>query len=328
MAAAPIEFGLYVPQLGFEWRDVLERAQLAEELGFTSVWLMDHLYPPELPDVASFEAWTAATALLAHSTRLRVGHLVLSSTMRHPALLAKMATSLDVISGGRLDFGLGSGSYEPEHRRAGIEWGTLRERSEQLAEALEIVTSMFANRTTTFSGAHYRITDLPNVPSPAQRPRPPIHVGGAGERCTLPLVARYADVWNCPTYALGALDAKRAVLRDECARIGRDPADVRVSLEAVLALVETRADLDDALRVAERRFGGPGWGLHEGGYIGTPDDIVTRIRDHAALGVTLFVFFTHDRAAPETLRLFAERVMPAFRNDDRNQSQASTREER
>src|SRR5712691_4213109 len=94
MTGAPIEFGVYIPQVGFDWHEICERALLAEELGFTSVWFMDHLYPPELPNIGSFEAWTAASALLAQTTRLRVGHLVLSSTLRHPVLLGKMATSL------------------------------------------------------------------------------------------------------------------------------------------------------------------------------------------------------------------------------------------
>ena len=122
--AERVDFGIYVPQLAFGYDDVLGRARLCDELGISSLWLFDHLYGPELPDTPAFEGWTLATALLAQTTRLRVGHLVLCATFRHPALLAKMATTLDVISGGRLELGIGSGSYEPEHERAGIPWGT------------------------------------------------------------------------------------------------------------------------------------------------------------------------------------------------------------
>ena len=114
----PVEFGIYVPQLGFDYAQIRERADACEALGFHSIWFFDHLYGPELPDLPSLEGWTLATAVLAQTTRLRVGHLVLSATFRHPALLAKMATTLDVISGGRLELGLGSGSYPPEHERA------------------------------------------------------------------------------------------------------------------------------------------------------------------------------------------------------------------
>jgi alkanesulfonate monooxygenase SsuD/methylene tetrahydromethanopterin reductase-like flavin-dependent oxidoreductase (luciferase family) len=307
-----IDFGIYVPQLAFGYDDILSRARLCEELGITSFWLFDHLYGPELPDTPAFEGWTLATALLAQTTRLRVGHLVLCATFRHPALLARMATTLDVISGGRLELGIGSGSYEPEHDRAGIPWGTLGERSELLGETLEILTRMFTGEPTTFDGKHFQLADMPNLPPPVQQPRPPIHVGGVGERRTLPLVARYADVWNIPTYALGELDHKRDVLVAECERVGRDPATIRVSLEAVMVLAPDDAALGEQLAKAERRFAGSGWGLHEGGYIGTPPVIVDRIGALVDRGVTSFVFFTSDRAAELTLRLFADEVMPHF----------------
>ncbi len=152
-----IDFGIYVPQLAFSYDDILGRARLCEELGISSLWLFDHLYGPELPDTPAFEGWTLATALLAQTERLRVGHLVLCATFRHPALLAKMATTLDVISGGRLDLGIGSGSYEPEHERAGIPWGSFAERSELLGETLEIITRMFDGELTTYEGKHFQL---------------------------------------------------------------------------------------------------------------------------------------------------------------------------
>lgn len=307
-----VEFGIYVPQLAFGYADVLERARLCEELGFSSLWLFDHLYGPELPDTPAFEGWTLATALLTETRRLRVGHLVLCNTFRHPALLAKMATTLDHISGGRLDLGIGSGSYEREHDQAGLPWGTFTDRSERLGEALEIITSMFANERTTFEGAHYQVRDLPNVPGPVQQPRPPIHIGGVGERRTLPLVARYADVWNLPTYGLGELEHKRAVLATECERIGRDPSTIRTSEEAVMVLVPDAAALPEARAKAERRFASPQWGLQEGGYLGTPAEIVDRIGERIDAGITYFIFFTSDRAAEPTLRLFADEVMAHF----------------
>jgi F420-dependent oxidoreductase-like protein len=310
--SAPIDFGIYVPQLAFGYPDLLARAQLCEELGFSSFWLFDHLYGPELPGTPAFEGWTLATALLARTTRLRVGHLVLCNNFRHPALLAKMATTLDVISEGRLDLGIGSGSYEPEHTQAGLPFGTIGERSERLEEALEIITRMFASERTTFEGKHYQVRDLPNLPPPVQSPRPPIHVGGAGERRTLPFVAKYADVWNLPTYALAECERKVAVLDAECEKIGRDPAEIRRSQEAVLVIAADDAALTEALAKADRRFPGPGWGLHEGGYIGTPPAIVDRIGERIEQGITSFVFFCYDRASEATLHLVADEVMPYF----------------
>jgi alkanesulfonate monooxygenase SsuD/methylene tetrahydromethanopterin reductase-like flavin-dependent oxidoreductase (luciferase family) len=307
-----IDFGMYIPQVAFTFDEVLDRALLCEELGISSFWIYDHLYAPGLPDTPALEGWTLATALLARTSRIRVGHLVLDNNLRHPALLGRMATTADVLSGGRLELGIGSGSYEPEHAEGGFPWGTIGERSARLAEALEILTRMFTGGRTTFEGHHYQVRDLPNLPPPVQRPGPPIHIGGAGERFTLPLVAGYADVWNVPTYGLGDWERKVAVLGAECEKVGRDPGTIRRSQEAVLVIAEDEAALTEASARAERRYAGPGWGLHEGGFIGTPGRIVDRIGEQIDKGMTLFVFFPSDRGAEGTLRLFAEEVMPHF----------------
>lgn len=123
---ADLDIGVYVPQMGFSYQDVLHRALRCEELGIGSLWLYDHLYGPGMPEIDSLEAWTLATALLSRTERLRVGHMVLCNQFRHPLLVAKMATTLDQISAGRLQLGIGSGSIEDEHRRAGLDWGRSR----------------------------------------------------------------------------------------------------------------------------------------------------------------------------------------------------------
>ncbi len=307
-----LDIGVYVPQIGLAYADVLHRARRCEELGIGSLWLYDHMYGPGAPGIPSLEAWTLATALLARTERLRVGHMVLCNQFRHPAVLAKMATTLDQISGGRLQLGLGSGSIADEHERMGLPWGTFRERSERLGEALEILTQAFADERVDFAGAHYAVHDMPIVPGAAQQPRPPIVVGGVGEKFTLPLVARYADVWNVPTYALGELERKRDVLRARCADVGRDPDDIVLSVEAVMALAPDDAALPEVRALAEKRFGAPAFGLHEGGLIGTAPRIVDRIEELAALGFSQIVLFTHDRASDATLELLATRVIAAL----------------
>jgi alkanesulfonate monooxygenase SsuD/methylene tetrahydromethanopterin reductase-like flavin-dependent oxidoreductase (luciferase family) len=269
-----------------------------------------------LPDVPALEGWTLATAVLAQTERLRVGHLVLCNNFRHPAVLAKMVTTLDVISGGRLDIGIGSGSFEEEHHQAGLPWGTAAERSERLQESLEILASMLTGERTSFAGRHYQVDDLPNLPPPAQQPRPPIYIGGSGERFTLPLVAKYADGWNVPTYALGEIDQKVDALRAECERIERDPDTIRRSLEAVLVIAPDDAALREAREKAERRFGAPGFGLHLGGFIGTPPAICDRVGEMVDRGFTHFVFFMHDRGHEETLALFADEVIAQFVQSD------------
>jgi len=220
-----------------------------------------------------------------------------------------MATTLDQISAGRLELGIGSGSIEDEHNRMGLDWGTFRERSERLGETLEIVIQAFADGRIHFEGTHYTVRDMPIVPGPVQRPRPPIIVGGVGEKYTLPLVARYADVWNVPTYALGQLDHKLSVLRSHCDAIGRDPASIVLSIEAVMALAPDAATLPKAREVAERRFGGTGFGLHDSGLIGTPQAIVDRLNELQELGFQQVVLFTHDRASDDTLELLASAVI-------------------
>ena len=222
----------------------IDRARAAEACGFDSLWLYDHLYSPGQPDQPSLEGWTLATYLLARTERLRVGHLVLCNNFRHPALLATMASTLDVLSDGRLELGIGSGSVAAEHEEAGLPWGSAADRSERLGESLEIITRMFEGAPTTFTGTHYQVRGLPNLPRPVQRPQPPIHVGGIGPRRTLPLVARYADVWNIPTYGLERWEESARILDAGCEAIGRAPATVGRSLEAVLVLVPDQSALD------------------------------------------------------------------------------------
>jgi alkanesulfonate monooxygenase SsuD/methylene tetrahydromethanopterin reductase-like flavin-dependent oxidoreductase (luciferase family) len=304
-----LDIGVYVPQMGLAYQDVLHRARQCEELGIGTLWLYDHLYGPGLPNAPSLEAWTVATGLLAATERLRVGHMVLCNQFRHPAVLAKMATTLDQLSAGRLELGLGSGSIEDEHVRTGLPWGTFRTRSGRLAETLEILTQAFANGSIDFVGEHYSVRGMPVVPGSVQRPRPPITVGGVGEKYTLPLVARYADVWNVPLYALGDLEHKVATLRALCEDIGRDPSSIVMSVVAVMALAPDDASLPKVRETAESSFGEPGFGLHDTGLIGTPKLIVERLKGLQEIGFQRVVLFTHDQASDETLELLASRVI-------------------
>lgn len=303
------EIGIYLPQLGFSYDDILHRALRCEELGIDSLWLYDHLYAPGVPDYPSLEAWTLATALLSRTERIQVGHMVLCNQFRHPAVLAKMATTLDQISAGRLQLGIGSGSIADEHNRIGLEWGTFAERSARLGETLEILHQAFADERIDFGGTHFTVRGMPIKPGPVQQPRPPIIVGGVGEKYTLPLVARYADVWNVPTYALGELEHKLTVLRLICGEIGRDPASIVLSVEAVMALAPDDASLPKVRQFAEKRFGVPAFGLYAGGLIGTPPAIVDRLHELQELGFAQIVLFTHDRGSDETLELFASDVL-------------------
>src|SRR3954453_20479910 len=302
MTEQKVEVGIYLPQVGFSYDEILERAHWVEELGFHSLWLFDHMYFEGM-DLPTYEGWTLATVLLSQTTSLRVGHLVLCANFRHPVLLGKMASTLDAISGGRLMLGLGSGSVEAEHESGGFPWGSFAERTARLETTLDTVTKMFA-------GEH----EVPNNPLPTSRP--PIIVGGGGAR-TLDLVARYADWWNCPTYSLADLDDRIELLREACTRNGRDASAIRLSTESVLALAATDADVPEVARLAERRFGADAWGLHATEHIGTPDTVVPRLLDAVDKGVTFFVFFLHDRVSRSKFQLLADELVPRLNSGDR-----------
>ena len=304
------EIGVYLPHMGLSFEEVHDRVRRCEQAGVDSLWLYDHLYAPGMPDYPSLEAWTLATALLARTQRIRIGHMVLCNQFRHPVMLAKMATSLDHISGGRLCLGIGSGSIDDEHHRAGMPWGTFATRSAQLGETLQMLHQAFGDERIDFAGEHFTVSDLPIKPGPVQKPRPPIVVGGVGEKYTLPLVARYADVWNVPTYALGDIEAKVAVLKSICDDIGRDPATIVLSVEAVMALAPDAASLPHIREVAEKRFGDPGFGLREAGLVGTASAVVDRLGELAEMGFGQLVLFTHDRCSQQTLDLLSTEVMP------------------
>lgn len=305
-----MQFGIYVPQIVNQYEGYLEAALAAERCGFTSFWMYDHMYTPGAPDHPALEAWTTTTALLANTTTLRVGSLVLCNNFRHPALLAKMASTLDVISHGRLDLGIGSGSLEVENHQLGLPWPGAKTRAAQFGEALEIMTRMFTEDRTTFEGEHYRVHDLPNLPKPVQSPRPLIHIGGTGPKYTLPLVARYADVWNVPTYGLGNWTVLRDQLHAECERIGRDPDEIKVSLELVLAIAPTAAELPEVDAQTRRRYApAEGFGLDHA-YIGTPEMIAERITQATEQGVHELCFMSNPKVAATAVQQFADLVLP------------------
>jgi F420-dependent oxidoreductase-like protein len=214
------------------WSDMLAVWQAADDVDlFESGWTFDHFYPIFGQDSTGpcLEGWTTTTALAQATNRLRIGVLVTGVVYRHPAVLANMAAAVDIISGGRLELGLGAGWNEEECRAYGIELGSLRERFDRFDEALTVITGLLRDTTTDFKGDYYTLVEARCEPKPIQRPHPPICIGGSGERRTLRSVARVAQHWN---YAGGPVDAwiaKRDVLRQRCAEIGRDPAEITTS---------------------------------------------------------------------------------------------------
>jgi alkanesulfonate monooxygenase SsuD/methylene tetrahydromethanopterin reductase-like flavin-dependent oxidoreductase (luciferase family) len=222
-----LRFGIVIDQ-NLSWPDTVERWQLFERLGFDSIWDCDHLIQPSRPTGPYFEAWTLLAALAARTERVRIGVLVSSNTFRHPALLAKQATTVDHVSNGRLDLGLGAGWYEPEHRMFGLQFAPPAELVGRFREAVEIVDQALRQDTTSYAGQYYQLDEARFRPAPLQQPRPPLMLGAHKPRM-LRTVARYAETWN----SFGTVDEMRernTILDEQCAALGRDPRSIVRSL--------------------------------------------------------------------------------------------------
>jgi F420-dependent oxidoreductase-like protein len=218
-----LRFGICTDQ-NMSWEKTVERWQLFESLGFDSIWVCDHLIQPSRPEGPYLEGWTLLAALAAMTERARIGVLVSSNTFRHPAVLAKEAVTVDHISGGRLELGLGAGWYEPEHEAFGLDFPAPGVLVDQFREAVEIIDSLLRNELTTYEGQHYQIRNAPMRPGPVQKPRPPIMIGAKKPRM-LALAARYADNWNS-TGSVELVGERNRILNEECEKIGRDPSEI------------------------------------------------------------------------------------------------------
>jgi F420-dependent oxidoreductase-like protein len=206
--------------------------RIADEAGFDHCWCMDHfatLGPRD--DGPIFEAWALMAAMAATTSRTRVGCAVTGNTYRHPAVLAKAAVTVDHLSGGRLEFGIGAGWAENEHTMLGLPFGTAGDRADRLEEACQVIRSLWTQELTSFTGQHYQLTGAVAEPKPVQQPHPPIWIGGTGRRRTLRIAAQYASVWNAPGGSPEEVADLSGVLDRHCADIGRDPGEIRRSVQ-------------------------------------------------------------------------------------------------
>ena len=221
-----MRFGIDVAQQRMTWDELVQRVQLAEELGFDGVWGFDHFQPMygEGPG-ETFDGMTTLAALAGLTSRVRLGLLVAGVTYRHPSVFAAQALTIDHASHGRLDLSLGAAWFDVEHHALGIPFPSTSERFDLLEDALEIVTRLFTGERVSYEGTHVSLTDAQMLPVPVQTPHPPIWIGGSGPRRTLPLVARYADVWHTWGTPKSLVEANERV--DELATAaGRDPASI------------------------------------------------------------------------------------------------------
>lgn len=222
-----LRFGICTDQ-NRPWPELRDRWQHYEALGFTSIWDCDHYQQPSRPEGPFYEGWTLLAALATQTSTVEIGTLVSSNTFRHPALLAKMASTIDHVSNGRLQVGLGAGWYKPEHEAFGIDFPQPKELVDRFEESVVIIDSMLRNEVTTFDGRYYKLDNAPARPLPIQQPRPPLTLAAHGPRM-LGIVATYADRWNS-FGTVEELKQRNHILDERCDRIGRDPAAITRSM--------------------------------------------------------------------------------------------------
>jgi F420-dependent oxidoreductase-like protein len=275
------------------------------------VWVYDHFHNvPRPAHEAVFECWTTIAAISQRTSRIRLGQMVGCNSYRNPGLLAKITSNIDVMSGGRLDGGIGAGWYENEYRAYGYDFPKPKDRIGMLDETVQIVRSMWTEAETTFSGKHYQLRRAQCDPKPLQRPHPPIWIGGGGEQLTLRVVARHAD---CSNFGGNPEEFARKceVLKSHCSSVGRDYDEIRKTWSPEVFVRETEAEIVAAGSRGLRNEPFDAW--RAGNLVGTPDQVAEKIRSYVALGCTGFIPWNADYPDTQTLELVAKYVIPEFR---------------
>jgi F420-dependent oxidoreductase-like protein len=317
-----LTFGVFFPQ-GWKmelssiadpqekWEHALEVAVLAEELGYDSLWWYDHFHNvPKPAHETVLECWTTVAAISQRTSRIQLGQMVGCNGYRNPALLAKMTSTIDVISGGRLFWGIGAGWYEHEFHGYGYDFPAPKDRIGMLREAVEIVKLMWSEPDVSYSGKYYELQGAQCDPKPLQQPHPPILIGGGGEQLTLRVVARHATHSNFG----GKPDEwahKAEVLQGHCAAVGRDYDEITKTWSPEVFVRETEEEIAAA---GSRSFWGePMESWAAGNLVGTPEQVAAKIQTYVDLGCRGFYPWCSDYPDTTTLRLFAEQVIPHFR---------------
>jgi len=322
-----IKFGFCVPILagsGTDFRTIdygsIQAAVVeCEQLGFDSFWVSDHLILGF--DGSILECWTVLSALASITKKMRLGTLVLCNSHRHPSITAKMVATLDVISNGRLDFGIGAGWNQSEQGAYGITWNpSARARINQMMEGIEIAKRMWTEEKPSFKGKYYEIRNAVCNPKPIQKPHPPIWIGGKGEKIMLRVVAKYANGWNTPPLPVETYANKLDVLKKHCLDVGTDFNSIGKSIEERIIIGRDEKEVTDTLHKGNIfvpkvtiQLLKDARGLSEVFIIGTPDECIKRIDEYVNVGVTHLMFWFLDFSSMKGIRLFAKEVISSFK---------------
>jgi len=314
---ADIKFGAALGQGGTAWEDLLAVWQeLDSDSNFDSLWLNDHFvtgfgtaFGAEGPHM---EGWTLLAALAHATSRVRLGIIVSGNTYRHPAMLAKQGTTVDHISGGRLEFGLGAAWHTYEHAVYGMPLHTTRERLERLDEATQVIKLLWTEPTPSFHGRYYELDQPPYNPPNVQSPHPPILIGGGGEKRTLLTVAKYADACNV-SGTPEEVAHKLQVLDQHCRDVGRDPAAIRRTTQIPLFLTEDPAFKQRVLQGVSVATSRSEDQVARSLLIGSVGEVKQQVQTYVDVGVQEFMLAQWPRIHRESLRRFSSEVIPAFR---------------
>ncbi len=314
-----MKIGLLIPQ---GWRmdlvgitdhveayETMTRVALeAEALGYDSIWLFDHFHTvPNPTQEVTFECWMSTAALARDTKRVRIGQMVTCNGYRNPALLAKMASTVDVMSHGRLDFGIGAGWKEDEFRAYGYDFPDGPTRLRQLRDAVRIILAMWTQDEAVFEGKYHQVRGAINQPKGAQKPHIPLLIGGGGEQVTLKLVAQYGDACNIGHLDNEGLERKFAILKKHCEEVGRDYSSIWRTVLFNCAVAET----DEAAFAKSDSFRRniPSGRLREQALIGTPDVVRRRLAEIEQAGAQEIIVYMPDAKDLESVRLFARECM-------------------
>jgi F420-dependent oxidoreductase-like protein len=313
----PIKFGVMAPQ---GWRmdlvdfpDPVEAfeamtrvAQEAENLGFNSVWLYDHFHTIPVPSQeVTFECWMSTAALARDTKRVRIGQLVTCNGYRNPALLAKMASTVDVMSHGRLDFDVGAGWFEHEYRAYGYDYPGAPVRLRYLREAIQVILAMWTQEEAVFEGKYYQVRGAINQPKGVPKPHIPLLIGGGGEKVTLKLVAQYADACNIGG-DIPTIRHKLDVIKQHCENVGRDYTSIRRTSSSICVIGESEEVALASLKPHQRDIVTL---MRASAMIGSPETIRRRIAELEDAGIQELIIWFPDAAKLESLRLFARECM-------------------
>jgi len=313
--AKRIRFGVQTAPQHVTWQALRESWKLIDSLGYDTLWVFDHFFPIlSDPTGPCYEGWVALTALAAETSNAQVGTLVTGNTYRNPAVLAKMGATLDHTSGGRLIMGIGAGWFELEHTAYGIHFGTTAERINRVDEAAEIIKRLWTEKQVTFEGRYYQLKDAYCEPKPLRQPRPPLMMGGAGEKLMLKVIAKHADQWN--TFGTPELFRhKIEVLKGHSETVGRNPDEIEVSWAGAGLVSDSREEKDALLKRLADAFGITPEQYAASALVGTASEVRDRIQKYIDVGVTHFISLISAPFNHDSIRRFAEEVMPDFRKD-------------